>query len=73
LGFKNGHRLSKNPQFGPGGDRLNYNQLTETEIALLQNYKPSLIYGRSKPEAPDNFVPATVAYDKKVNIFFIYL
>ena len=65
------------PQLGPGGDRLNYNQLNDNEIALLENYKPSLIYGRSKPEAPDNFVPATVSYDKKVgvsfNIFMSYL
>ncbi len=45
--------------------------MTETEIALLQNYKPSLIYGRSKPEAPDNFVPATVAYDKKVYLILL--
>lgn len=72
LGFKNGHRIPKHPQFGSGGDRLNYNQLNETEIALLQNYKPSLIYGRSKPEAPDNFVPSTVAHDKKVLRFFGY-
>ena len=69
MGFKNGHRLPKHPEFGPG-DRLNFNQLNETELALLENYKPSIIYGRAKPEAPDNFVPATVAYDKKVNLNF---
>jgi hypothetical protein len=46
--------------------------LNENEIALLQNYKPSLIYGRAKPEAPDNFVPATVAFDKKVLRFYGY-
>lgn len=39
---------------------------------MLENYKPSIIYGRSKPEPPDNFVPATVAYDKKVLRFFGY-
>ncbi|CAF0712493.1 unnamed protein product [Brachionus calyciflorus] len=72
LGYKNGHRIPKHPEFGPGGDRLNFNQLSETELALLENYKPSLIYGRAKPEAPDNFVPATVAYDKKVLRFFGY-
>jgi hypothetical protein len=54
------------PEFGPGGERLNYNQLNENELALLQNYQPSIIYGRTKPEAPDNFVPSTVVYDKKV-------
>lgn len=70
LGYKNGHRVPKHPEFGPGGDRLNFNQLSETELALLENYKPSLIYGRAKPEAPDNFVPATVAYDKKVSTWF---
>ena len=72
MGFKNGYRTNKQPQFGPGGDRLDYNQLNENEIALLENYKPSLIYGRSKPEAPDNIVPATVAFDKKVLRFYGY-
>ena len=43
MGFKNGYRTNKQPQFGPGGDRLDYNQLNENEIALLENYKPSLI------------------------------
>ena len=31
-----------------------------------------MIYGRAKPEAPDNFVPATVAFDKKVLRFYGY-
>lgn len=66
MAFRNGFRTSKLPEFGPGGERLNYNQLSETELAMLANYQPALIYGRSKPEPPDNFVPATVAYDKKV-------
>lgn len=72
LGFKNGYRATKLPEFGPGGERLNYNQLSENELAMLQNYQPSIIYGRAKPEAPDNFVPATVVYDKKVLRFFGY-
>jgi hypothetical protein len=71
LGFRNGYRQSKQPQFGPGGDRLNYNQLSESELALLQNYQPSIIYGRTKPEPPNNFVPATVAFDKKVDFTFM--
>jgi hypothetical protein len=30
-----------------------------------------MVYGRARPEPPDNFVPATVAFDKKVmNLFF---
>lgn len=41
--------------------------MSENELAMLQNYQPSIIYGRAKPEAPDNFVPATVVYDKKVH------
>lgn len=60
------------PELGPGGERLNYNQLNENELAMLQNYQPAIIYGRAKPEAPDNFVPATVVYDKKVLRFFGY-
>jgi hypothetical protein len=72
LNYKNGYRSQKQPEFANGGDRLNYNQLNETELAMLQNYTPALIYGRAKPEAPDNFVPATVAYDKKVLRFYGY-
>lgn len=72
MDYKNGYRQSKNPQFANGGDRLNYNQLNESELAMLANYKPSMIYGRAKPEAPDNFVPATVAFDKKVLRFWGY-
>lgn len=72
LDFKNGYRQFKGPQFANGGDRLNYNQLNENELAMLQNYKPAMIYGRAKPEAPDNFVPATVAFDKKVLRFWGY-
>lgn len=72
LAYKNGHRTQKLPEFGTGGDRLNYNQLNENELAMLQNYTPAMTYGRAKPEAPDNFVPATVAFDKKVLRFFGY-
>lgn len=72
LGFKNGHRQQKLPEFASGGERLNYNQLNENELAMLQNYQPALTYGRTKPEAPDNFVPATVAFDKKVLRFYGY-
>ncbi len=68
LGYRNGYRTSKHPEFGPGSDRLNYNQLTEPELELLKNYQPSMVYGRAKPEPPDNFVPATVAFDKKVSL-----
>ena len=66
LGYRNGYRTTKNPELGTGSDRLNYNQLNDSELALLQNYQPSLVYGRAKPEPPNNFVPATVALDKKV-------
>ncbi len=72
LTYKNGYRGQKQPEFGNGGERLDYNQLNENELAMLQNYTPALIYGRAKPEAPDNFVPATVAYDKKVLRFYGY-
>jgi hypothetical protein len=57
---------------GSGGDRLNYNQLSESELTLLQNYQPSIIYGRTKPAPPNNFVPATVAFDKQVSTEWQY-
>lgn len=72
MGFRNGYRTNKQPEFGSGGERLVNNQLTESEIELLKNYQPSIVYGRTKPEPPNNFVPATVAYDKKVLRFYGY-
>lgn len=72
LDVKNGHRVTKWPTVGLGGTRINYNQLSEDEVELLRNYRPELVYGKAVVETPDKFVPATLAFDKKVLRFFGY-
>lgn len=58
--------------FSSGGQRINYNQISEDEVELLRNYRPELVYGKAVVETPDKFVPATLAFDKKVLRFFGY-
>ncbi|CAF1029504.1 unnamed protein product, partial [Adineta ricciae] len=72
LEVKNGHRVTKWPQVGLGGTRINYNQIGEDELELLRNYRPELTYGKPVVGVPDKFVPATLAFDKKVLRFFGY-
>ncbi|CAF1059978.1 unnamed protein product [Didymodactylos carnosus] len=72
LELKNGHRVTKWPQVGLGGTRINYNQISEDELELLRNYRPELIYGKAVVNTPDKFVPATLAFDKKVLRFYGY-
>lgn len=55
------------PTFGIGGDRLHYNQLSTAELDELANKAPFLTYGPPKPPPPAQFVPAHVAFDKKVS------
>ena len=51
---------------GIGGVRLPNNQLSEQELDELANYNPTLTYGQAKQAPPADFVPAHVAWDKKV-------
>ena len=41
-------------------------QLTEAELDELANTRPTLTYGNPTRPAPVEFVPAHVAFDKKV-------
>ncbi|CAF4296071.1 unnamed protein product, partial [Adineta steineri] len=72
LELKNGHRVTKWPEVGLGGTRINYNKMSEDEAELLRNYRPELVYGKCVVQVPDKFVPATLAFDKKVLRFFGY-
>jgi len=63
LTFKNGFII-------PKGE--NIAGLTQADIDELANTKPSLTYGQSKPEPAQDFVPAHVAFDKKVLLFNAY-
>ena len=62
----------KRPTLGPGGIPLPYNQLSEQDLDELASYNPTLTYGQAKQAPPEEFVPAYVAFDKKVvHYFFI--
>jgi len=61
--YKNGFAI---PKTGPIAG------LTEAEIDELANLQPSLTYGKAKAEPPQDFVPAHVAFDKKVLLFNAY-
>jgi len=49
-----------------GGKPLAYNQLSEADLDELARSKPTLTYGSGVKQAPVDFVPAHVAFDKKV-------
>lgn len=72
LGYKNGYAVQNRPQVGIGGVALPFNQLSEQELDELANYKPTLTYGQAKQAPPEDFIPAHVAWDKKVLKFNAY-
>lgn len=72
LGYKNGYALAGRPEVGIGGAPLKVNQLTEEEINELNNKRPTLTYGQAKQAPPEDFIPAHVAFDKKVLKFDAY-
>lgn len=63
LGYKNGYSIPV----------LNHGKpLTQEELDELANYKPSLTYGQAVQAPPEDFVPAHVAFDKRVLLFEAY-
>ena len=66
LDFKNGYSIPRRPEVGIGGTQLFYNQLSESELDDLANFNPTLTYGQAKQAPPAAFIPAHVAWDKKV-------
>lgn len=72
LGFKNGFALKDKPEIGIGGEPLHYNALNEADLNELANFKPTLTYGQAKQAPPEEFIPAHVAFDKKVLLFNAY-
>ena len=46
--------------------------LTQEDLNFLANHKPHLTYGQATQAPPEDFVPAHVAFDKKVLLFFAY-
>nr|CAB3241327.1 EFHC1 [Phallusia mammillata] len=72
LKFKNGYAQQHSPVVGLGGERLTANQLSEAELDELANKMPTLTYGQAKQAPPETFVPAHLAFDKKVLKFIGY-
>ncbi|XP_008498041.2 EF-hand domain-containing protein 1 [Calypte anna] len=72
LGYKNGFAFSRLPTVGIGGERLYANQLSEAELEELANHRPLLTYGPEKRAPPSDFIPAHVAFDKKILKFDAY-
>jgi len=66
LGFRNGYRIPKRPDVQVGGMTLPYNRLSDDEVQELANYNPTLTYGCAKQQMPEEYIPSTVAFDKKV-------
>lgn len=66
LGFKNGYAIQQLPTVGLGGERLTANQLSEAELDELAKQMPTLTYGQAKQAPPETFLPAHLAFDKKV-------
>lgn len=69
LGYKNGFIQSNRPKYAVGGEPLQFNQLDEAELDELLASRPTLTYGNASKPAPHEFIPAHVAFDKKVLMF----
>ncbi|NXU49925.1 EFHC1 protein, partial [Turnix velox] len=72
LGYRNGFAFSRLPTVGVGGERLYVNQLSQAELDELSNARPTLTYGPAKQAPPSSFIPAHVAFDKKILKFDAY-
>ncbi|XP_053140165.1 EF-hand domain-containing protein 1 isoform X2 [Hemicordylus capensis] len=72
LGYKNGFAFKRLPTVGIGGGRIHVNQLSQAELDELSNKRPTLTYGQPKQAPPSDFIPAHVAFDKKVLKFDAY-
>ncbi|NXF41662.1 EFHC1 protein, partial [Nyctibius bracteatus] len=72
LGYRNGFAFSRLPTVGIGGERLYVNQLSQAELDELSNKRPALTYGQAKQAPPPAFIPAHVAFDKKILKFDAY-
>lgn len=66
LTYKNGYSQAFLPTHGIGGQPIDYNQLSDSELDALAKFNPTLTYGQAKPAPPAAFVPSHVVWDKKV-------
>ncbi|XP_053564897.1 EF-hand domain-containing protein 1 isoform X2 [Bombina bombina] len=66
LMYRNGYSRPLLPTVGIGREPITYNQLSQADLDELANKLPTLTYGQSKQAPQSDFVPAHVAFDKKV-------
>ncbi|XP_025897263.1 EF-hand domain-containing protein 1 isoform X2 [Nothoprocta perdicaria] len=72
LDYRNGCAFFRLPTVGIGGEQLHVNQLSEAELDELSSIRPTLTYGQAKRAPPSDFIPAYVAFDKKILKFDAY-
>ncbi|XP_022045091.2 EF-hand domain-containing protein 1 isoform X2 [Acanthochromis polyacanthus] len=72
LGFKNGFRVPHRPTVGIGHDPLVSEKLTQQELSELCCETPGMTYGSCPQTACEDFIPAYVAFDKKVLCYHAY-
>ncbi|XP_037015466.2 EF-hand domain-containing protein 1 [Artibeus jamaicensis] len=72
LGYRNGYAVARRPTAAVGGDRLQVNQLSQADLDELASQVSLLTYGQPKQAPPPDFIPAHVAFDKKVLKFDAY-
>ncbi|XP_023567655.1 EF-hand domain-containing protein 1 isoform X2 [Octodon degus] len=72
LGYRNGYAVARRPTVGIGGDRLQVTPLSQAQLEELASKAPFLTYGPPKQAPPAEFIPAYVAFDKKVLKFDAY-
>ncbi|KAL7872525.1 hypothetical protein SRHO_G00075080 [Serrasalmus rhombeus] len=72
LSYKNGYALPLRPTVGIGQQPLLSEHIIQNEMKQLSSQTPTLTYGTLRRSPPLDFVPAHVAYDKKVLRFYGY-
>lgn len=66
LDYKNGYAVPRRPTVGIGQDPLLSEQLIQQGISELSFESPDMTYGSSDQSLAEDFIPAHVALDKKV-------
>ncbi|KAJ7988088.1 hypothetical protein DPEC_G00320000 [Dallia pectoralis] len=72
LAYKNGYALPRRPKVGIGQAPLVSTELTQNELNQLSGQMSALTYGTTRRSTVPDFIPAHVAYDKKVLRFYGY-
>ena len=67
LSFRNGYTVTPPPKVGIGGEPVKNTLLEDpVDLSQLSIAKPEMIYGQDKQAPEEDYIPAHVAFDKKV-------